>query len=254
MNENQLRNLVNYEEKQSFKGWDFSHLDGRWKSDILPWDYRKIVLDYLDSDFRLLDMGTGGGEFLLTLKHPYNLTSVTEAYEPNIRLCIEKLTPLGIVVKRIYSDNRLPFDDNSFDMVINRHEEFDEYEVVRVLKQGGIFVTQQTGGRNNNNLSAFLIEDFKPRFPKHDLAHNAVMIKKAGFEIIQSQECFSSLHFFDIGALTYYAKIIEWEFPNFSVKKCFDGLVKAQKIIEETGEICGTQHRFLIVAKKLKGE
>ncbi|WP_442863859.1 methyltransferase domain-containing protein [Anaeromicrobium sp.] len=66
-------------------------------------------------------MGTGGGEFLLSLNHPYEKTAVTEAWEPNVKLCKEKLLPLGICVRQAHEDNELPFEDNSFDMIINRH-------------------------------------------------------------------------------------------------------------------------------------
>ena len=47
-------------------GWDFSHLKGRWDDDgELPWDYKTEVLAALRPDSRILDMDTGGGEFLL---------------------------------------------------------------------------------------------------------------------------------------------------------------------------------------------
>ena len=46
----------------------------------------------------LLDMGTGGGEFLLTLGHPGEHTTVTEGYPPNVQLCRQRLEPLGIQV------------------------------------------------------------------------------------------------------------------------------------------------------------
>lgn len=90
-------------------------------------------------------MGTGSGEFLLTMNHPYNLTSVTEAYTPNIKLCRETLLPLGITVAQTFNDNKLPFDNDVFDIIINRHSSFDLYEVNRVLKSGGYFITQQVG-------------------------------------------------------------------------------------------------------------
>ena len=54
-------------------------------------------------------MGTGGGEFLLGLGHPHRLTSVTEGYAPNLALCRERLSPLGIEVKAVREDNRLDF-------------------------------------------------------------------------------------------------------------------------------------------------
>ncbi|WP_349255151.1 hypothetical protein [Acetivibrio sp.] len=74
MNLEQLKTYLKNEERQAFKGWDFSYIDGRCSNDELPWDYKQIVLSYLKSTDKLLDLGTGGGEFLLTLNHPYNLT------------------------------------------------------------------------------------------------------------------------------------------------------------------------------------
>ena len=147
MNKDKLKELWKKEEENSFKGWDFSHLKNRWIDEKLPWDYREILDKYLKPDYKLLDMGTGGGEFLLTLNHPYNNTSVTEMWEPNVKLCKEKLAPLGIDVKQVFNDSELPFEDNTFDMIINRHESFDIKEVRRILKPNGIFITQQVGGK-----------------------------------------------------------------------------------------------------------
>lgn len=64
MNHSILKELWEQEEKNTFKGWDFSHLKDRWTEEELPWDYRKIVLKHLNLAYRLLDMGTGGGEVL----------------------------------------------------------------------------------------------------------------------------------------------------------------------------------------------
>ncbi|WP_346916771.1 hypothetical protein [Clostridium sp.] len=41
-------------------------------------------MSYLKTEHRLLDMGTGGGEFLLTLDHPFYNTVVTESYPSNV--------------------------------------------------------------------------------------------------------------------------------------------------------------------------
>ena len=78
-------------------GWDFSHIEGKYTEETdLPWNYQNIILDYLKPEMKLLDIDTGGGEFLLSLRHPYVKTSATEAYPPNIQLCKETLLPLGI--------------------------------------------------------------------------------------------------------------------------------------------------------------
>lgn len=60
-------------------GWDFSHIEGRFAEEEPPWDYRQIILEHLKPEMRILDIDTGGGEFLLSLNHPYKNTAATEA-------------------------------------------------------------------------------------------------------------------------------------------------------------------------------
>ena len=252
MNREEFKNYLKTEEKQVFKGWDFSYLDGRWDGEHIPWDYKKIVLSYLNTEHKLLDMGTGGGEFLLTLNHPFNNISVTEAYPPNIEICRMRLEPLGVTVKQIFDDSVLPFADSSFDIVINRHEAYDVGEVNRILKNEGYFITQQVGGRNDEDLAEKLINDGESIHPDHDLKNNVKSFKDNGFDILKSEESFSPIRFYDTGALVYFAKIIEWEFPGFSVDAYFDNLCKIEEEINETGYIEGTEHRFIIAAKKTK--
>jgi SAM-dependent methyltransferase len=251
MNREQLKNYLKSEENQVFQGWDFSYLNGRWDDEHIPWDYKKILLSYLKTEHKLLDMGTGGGEFLLTLNHPFYNTAITESYPPNVAICQEKLQPLGITVRQVFNDSMLPFEDSSFDIIINRHEAFDISEINRILKTDGYFITQQVGSKNNADLSEKVIDNYKSLYPDNDLKHNVEAFESNGFEIIQSEESFTPIRFYDTGALVYFAKIIEWEFPNFSVDTCFENLCKIDEEINEAGYIEGTEHRFLIVAKKL---
>ena len=44
--------------------------------------------------------------------------------------------------RKTEEDKPLPFADNSFDLVLNRHDSYDVNEVRRVLKPGGYFITQ----------------------------------------------------------------------------------------------------------------
>ena len=99
-----------------------SRVAARWS--LCPGTILRWCGEFLRPGVRLLDMGTGGGELLLTLGHPYELTSVTEGWEPNLALCQKKLAPLGITVKYYDSEKGvpLPFPDDSFDLVIDRHE------------------------------------------------------------------------------------------------------------------------------------
>lgn len=239
------------EEKKSFKGWDFSYISKRNSEETLPWNYDNMVRDYLNTNSILLDMGTGGGEYLRTLNHPYNNTFATEAYPPNFELCKSTLMPLGIDVRQVFNDNYLPFESDMFDIIINRHEAFDISEVYRLLKPNGLFITQQVGGLNNKELSRFLIINFKEiTSSEHTLESNLMLIQNKGFTIINSEECFPKLKFFDVGALVYFAKIIDWEFPNFSVDSCFKQLCLLQSIVEEKGFVESKEHRFVIIARK----
>ena len=77
MNEQELLNAWKAEERAAhIHGWDFSHIAGRYTEETdLPWDYRQIILERLTPEMKLLDVDTGGGEFLLSLRHPYQNTS-----------------------------------------------------------------------------------------------------------------------------------------------------------------------------------
>lgn len=246
----ELREYLLREEQQSFKGWDFSYLDGRCEWETLSWDYKKYVEKYLKKDTNLLDMGTGGGEFLQQLHHPYELTSVTEGWEPNFLLCKKTLEPLGVTVKFVEEDERLPYEDEQFDLVLSRHEAFLSEEIKRVLKPGGFFVTQQVGCRNDRELVEKLMEGVPVPFPKHDLVHNVKLLKDAGMTVVEQLEEEIGMKLFDLGAAVYFAKQLPWEFPDFSVEKNYDRIVLLQNELEQKGYISNNVHRFLIVAQK----
>ena len=67
---------------------------------------------------------------------------------------------------------------------------------------------------------------------------------------ISSGIAYRPIKFYDVGAFVWFAHIIEWEFPGFSVDRCFEHLIKMQEKIEDEGSIEGTIHRYLIVARK----
>jgi SAM-dependent methyltransferase len=233
-------------------GWDFSHIEGRyWENTDLPWDYRCVIEQYRTSDMKILDIDTGGGEFLLSLGHPCSLISATEGYAPNFELCQKRLIPLGIDLKEADAARALPFADESFDLVLNRHGDLNASEIYRVLKKGGFFVTQQVGAENDRELVELLLgKEAKIPFPNQYLQIVQENFESAGFEILQAQEAFRELRFFDVGALVWFAKIIAWEFPHFSVQTHTQQLWEAQERLTAEGFVRGRTHRFLLVAKK----
>jgi hypothetical protein len=78
----------------------------------------------------------------------------------------------------------------------------------------------------------------------------AEKFRRAGFKILEAKECFRPIRFYDVGALVWFARIIQWEFPGFSVENNLTYLLQAQKLLEETGVLEGSVHRFLLAAQK----
>ena len=254
MDKNKLKEEWLKEEKKAhIHGWDFSHIYGRYsEEENLPWDFRTVINKYLKNNMKLLDMETGDGEFLLSLNHPKHNTSAIEGYQPNVELCKKVLLPLGIDFKEADGDEKLPFENEYFDIITNRHGAYNVAELKRVLKKNGIFITQQVGAENDRELVEILLPKYKDLpYAEHYLNIKQQEISEQGFEILESGETFQPIKFFDTGALVWFAKIIEWEFPNFSVESHLDNLYKIQEIIEANGVVKGRIHRFYIVGKKI---
>ena len=251
--ETELRRFWKEEEELAhIHGWDFSYIEGRfWEDTDFPWgSYRQVIENYLRPEMKLLDIDTGGGEFLLSLGHPHNNTAATEGFPPNVQLCKETLLPLGIDFKECSDAANIPYPDESFDIIINRHGDFNAKELYRLLKKGGLFITQQVGSENDRELVEMVLPGTPKQFSDLNLKVQKKAFEEAGFEVLQAEEAFIPIRFFDVGAFVWFARIIEWEFPGFSVDKCFDKLLAMHKTIEENGEVAGTTHRYMIVARK----
>ena len=254
MNRDELISAWKAEEEIAYiHGWDFSHIDGCYtEQDDLPWDYRTVIGQYLTPEMKILDIDTGGGEFLLSLNHPHENTAAMENYPPNVELCREVLLPLGIDFRPGDGKEKLPCDDGSFDMVINRHGDFNAEEIYRVLKPGGLFITQQVGAENDRELVELLCGEIPIPFPEQYLSITIGEFENAGFTTMRGEEAFRPIRFFNVGALVWFARIIQWEFPGFCVDTHLENLLNAQRKLEEQGSIDGTIHRFLLVARKEK--
>ncbi len=280
-------------------GWDFSHLDGRYEEEPLPWDYKDEVLRRLKPSMRILDMDTGGGEFLMSLGHPFEKLAATEGYPPNVKLCEETLLPLGIDFRPAESGGKIPFEemslghpfeklaategyppnvklceetllplgidfrpaesggkipfeDESFDMVLNRHGSFCPEEIYRVLRPGGILVTQQVGAENDREFVELLLgEDMEMPFPNQYLEITKKAFTEAGFSVTDGREHRGQMRFSDTGALVWFARVLPWEFPDFSAAQCADRLFRAEEILQEQGFLSGTIHRYFLAAEKM---
>jgi hypothetical protein len=95
-----------------------------------------------------------------------------------------------------------------------------------------------------------LIGDVDIPFPKAYLNISKEEFIENGFEIVEEAEAYRPIEFYDVGALVWFARIIDWEFPYFEVEKYKENLFKAQEILEKEGVIRGRIHRYYFIARK----
>ena len=238
------------EEIAHVRGWDFSHIDAHCREGALPWSYEEEVKSRLREGDLLLDVDTGGGEQLLSFGHPPRLTAATEGWPPNVELCRRTLTPLGVRFEPCSDVSRLPFADASFTVVTDRHGDLCAPEFFRVLKPGGVFITQQVGEDNDRDLVEMVLPGTPKPFPGENLTEVRRRFEEAGFVILRAEECFRPIRFDDVGAFVWFARVLPWEFPDFSVERCFPALLRMQEKLEREGMVEGTVHRFLLTAQK----
>ncbi len=250
-NKDLFENLVSEALEQEFSGWDFRFVAERWKESPLSWDYPKIVREHIMPEICMLDIDTGGGELLSSLQPLPQSTYATEGYPPNVPVATNRLEPLGVKVVQVWGDDLLPFEDGLFDLVINRHGSFIATELNRVLKPGGLFITQQVGGQNNFELNELIQEKPEFKFSYWTLNVAANQLVEAGFQILDKREEFPETVILDIGALIFQLKVVSWQIEDFSIEKYYDKLVQIHNMIQEKGDLRIKSHRFLIVAKKI---
>ena len=247
------QNWLRAENKQKeFQGWDFSEIAAEFWQEDLEWQYKEIVQTYLTNEMKLLDMGTGGGELLDSFNHPDHLISVTEGWLQNYELLLKTHVPRGVKVVFVDVDDKLNYPDNSFDIILNSHESFDLKEVRRVLKPGGVFITQQVGDLNGINLASRLIPNFKKEGFDLHLSSVVKELKQLDFEILEQNEAYPVQQFLSVEALVYYVRTIDWEFPDFSVATHLEELLFLNEELKRNGFIYNQEHRFYIVSRNHK--
>ncbi|MCU4757109.1 MULTISPECIES: class I SAM-dependent methyltransferase [Bacillus] len=234
----------------NFSGWDFSFISetGRMKSEPLSWAYGSTAFQLMQHTKSMLDMGTGGGEFLSMLQPFPPTIYAAEGYAPNVPIARNKLEPLGITVVEVTDDTALPFQDGQFDLILNQHESYAASEVNRILSPNGTFLTQQVGGLDCMELNGQFGSPLNSEFANWSLEAACSDLKENGFTILDAKEEFPFQRFYDIGAIVYYLKAIPWQIPDFTVEGYYEELYRIHEIILQKGYFDVKQHRFMIKA------
>jgi SAM-dependent methyltransferase len=247
--------LIN-EAKAHFSGWDFSYIADREAQAPLRWSYVSEALLRVRKSGVVLDMETGGGEMFSRFAPFPTKAYATEGYAPNVQLARQRLESLGVQVIQIDEEEGgpqyLPFEDQFFDLVLNRHGYYWPPELYRILRPGGVFLTQQVGDNNDVGMRQLLgAPDAVPNIDWEDLAEAVGNLKQAGFRIVKELEDIYPQRFYDVGAIVYQLKAVSWQIPDFTVEKYFERLKEIHGQIQHIGYVDVLEHRFFIIAEKV---
>lgn len=232
------------------RGWTPDAWAPRLNQGELPWSYDSLARAALANARMALDMGTGGGEFISSLgPFPRELIA-TEGWLPNVSVAGTRLLGLGVSVIAAGS-LRLPFADETFDVVLDRHEELDPGETARVLRAGGALITQQVDEEQWREL-----ERFFPRKTSFQGLFDAYVrgFKAAGLVIVRAERCIYPAAYASVEDLVRLFVRAPWTIPDFDVEKDIDALIALEQDLCTDDGVALTEGRFLIVAQRPPGD
>ncbi len=233
------------------EGWDFSWFAGRATEERPSWGYSRLLAERMAGASAALDVQTGGGEVLAQIPHPPPVLVATESWPPNIDLARRNLRPLGASVVEAADEDGLPFAVESFDLVVSRHPTMVIWEeIARVLRPGGMYLSQQVGAGSNRELTDFMMGP-QPVSQARSAQRAAAAARAAGLAVTDLREQALRVVFDDIGAVVYFLRKVLWTVPGFTVDGYRDRLALLHERIESEGPFVSHAQRFLIEARKL---
>lgn len=233
------------ERAKSFTGWT-ALAEFRRLGPSNPWDYAARARELLSTTRNVVDMGTAGGERFGELLHSYGGRAVaTEEWEVNAPIAAAHLRQFGAETVHRQSV-ALPFTDESFDLVLNRHEDMEPADVARVLRPGGTVLTQQ----------AFMIwKEMNRFFPRRVFLADLFEryrdgFAEAGLNVIDARTIEVPAAYENLGNFVYTLCICPWEVPGFDpLGADLDALLLEQELTTPDGLVL-TDGSFIIEAKK----
>ncbi len=232
-------------------GWDFSRMIT--EREPVPWDYVEVVSTFLRPTDVVLDIGTGGGERLLSLSHNYHSAVGVDPDPDMVRAAQSNARYVANVRFLQASAERLePLDDATLlDVVLTRNAPVDVPELHRVTKADGLFICQGVGAQNMVNIRHAFNTGSEARYVD---AHLAVLhdLTALGWHLIAEAQYNVRYWVKDVPSLIFWFKAIAGanEVPaDFSIPT-HHGVVNA--LIRQFGSqrgVATNEHRTLIIAR-----
>lgn len=240
-----------YDRVGAWNGWDFSKV--KCKSEGAAWElFHEVAKRCTKSDL-LLDIGTGGGETLLSVADAVLLAVGIDNSEGMMKVAHANAEASGKTnVRMMLMDTAdIRFPDSFFNVASCRHAPFHAQEVARVLAKDGLFLTQQVSEEDKLNLKQAFRRGQSFGTPDGTLKHRYITeLREAGFTEIQSFEYDSQEYYETFEDLLFVLKhtpII----PGFGEEEQ-DYLLLDHFIAKNTTSkgIMTNSKRFAIIARK----
>lgn len=244
-----IEELAPYIERaRTFTGWDFSAMRVTPLGPEPPWDYEAIARAEAGRASRVLDVGTGGGEVLSRVMAGIRARVVaTEQWHVNAPIARDCLRPLAIDVVCARVDyGEIPFADAAFDLVLSRHEAILPEDIDRVLRPGGLFLTQQVAKENLEELREFFPR--KTRWPDHYTQYQSAF-RRMGYRV-DAQTHARKIAYAALGEVVFLLLAAPWEIEGFDPVAEIDDLLQLEEAHACPDGIALTEARYLIVARK----
>jgi SAM-dependent methyltransferase len=232
------------------EGWDFSWFEGRAAEERPPWGYARLMGERMGTVAAALDVETGGGEVVASAPRRPPLLVATESWPPNIAVARRRLGPLGAHLVAVHDAPTLPFVAGGFDLVVSRHPVVVLWdEIARVLRPGGVYLSQQIGAGTNRELTDFMMGP-QPVSQRRSAESLRAAAAAAGLDVVDVQSCALRVEFYDVAAVVHFLKKVRWTVPDFSVRTYDQRLRAMHEHIEREGAFVCTARRILFEARK----
>jgi SAM-dependent methyltransferase len=233
------------------RGWDFSRV--RTARDPVPWDYADVVRRYLEPASHVLDVGTGGGEVFLSLAPYFGSGVGIDSDLTMIQVAQENLPPslADKVSFQVLRAEDLQFPDESFDVVLNRHCSVFVDQIVRVLRHDGVFITQQVGRRNMQNILAAF--GWGPQSYGEDWWQEMPVLveqfQQRGCSVIALAEYDVRYWFCDVESLVFWLQAVPLP-EDFDIEKHWRQVERISTAYRTPKGIETNEHRELLIVQK----
>lgn len=132
-----------YKYYNELKNWDFSKIKYE-EEKLTKWDMYEILRKNTNSESKILDLGTGGGEKVLKFFPEVAQIVATDFSDEMIKTANKNLKSsqkTNIVFKKMDNFN-IDTPNNYFDVVVARHTCIDAKQIYNTLKPNGILIVR----------------------------------------------------------------------------------------------------------------